>query len=107
MKWQPEPFETPTVRPFRSATVRIGDSSAFYAMEAGSPRAEAIIVPDESPIRTVADLKGRTVGVSKHYGQERIPDRPRLDAAPLERREPVRRLQIGRADVGEPQARPL
>ncbi|GJE28144.1 aliphatic sulfonate ABC transporter substrate-binding protein [Methylobacterium organophilum] len=40
----------------------------FYAMEAGSPRAEAIIVPDESPIRSIADLKGRVVGVSKGSG---------------------------------------
>lgn len=40
----------------------------FYAMEAGSPRAEAIIVPEASPIRSVADLKGRTVGVSKGSG---------------------------------------
>jgi sulfonate transport system substrate-binding protein len=30
-----------------------------------SPSAEAIIVHDDSPIRAVADLKGRTVGVSK------------------------------------------
>lgn len=40
----------------------------FYAMEAGSPRAEAIIVPAESEIRSIAELKGRTVGVSKGSG---------------------------------------
>ncbi|WP_438346593.1 aliphatic sulfonate ABC transporter substrate-binding protein [Methylorubrum populi] len=49
-------------------TQSAGAPLTFYAMEAGSPRAEAIIVPDESPIRTVADLKGRTVGVSKGSG---------------------------------------
>lgn len=40
----------------------------FYALEAGSPAAEAIIVPEESPIRSIADLKGHTVGVSKGSG---------------------------------------
>lgn len=40
----------------------------FYARERGAPSAEAIIVPAESPIRTVADLKGRTVGVSRGSG---------------------------------------
>lgn len=49
-------------------TQSAGAALTFYAMEGASPRAEAIIVPDESPIRTVADLKGRTVGVSKGSG---------------------------------------
>ena len=40
----------------------------FYAREVGAPSAEAIIVPAESPIRTIADLKGRTVGVSRGSG---------------------------------------
>jgi sulfonate transport system substrate-binding protein len=40
----------------------------FYAREVGAPSAEAIIVPDESPIRTIADLRGRTVGVSRGSG---------------------------------------
>ncbi len=40
----------------------------FYAREVGAPSAEAIIVPEGSPIRTVADLKGRTVGVSRGSG---------------------------------------
>ena len=40
----------------------------FYARERGAPSAEAIIVPDASPIRSVADLKGRTVGVSRGSG---------------------------------------
>lgn len=49
-------------------TQSAGAPLTFYAMEAGSPRAEAIIVPEESSIRTVADLKGRSVGVSKGSG---------------------------------------
>lgn len=49
-------------------TQSAGARLTFYGMEAGSPRAEAIIVPDESPIRSVADLKGRTVGVSRGSG---------------------------------------
>ncbi|GJE18882.1 aliphatic sulfonate ABC transporter substrate-binding protein [Methylobacterium marchantiae] len=40
----------------------------FYAREVGAPSAEAIIVPADSPIRTIADLKGRTVGVSRGSG---------------------------------------
>ncbi|MFG5119435.1 aliphatic sulfonate ABC transporter substrate-binding protein [Methylorubrum sp. POS3] len=49
-------------------TQSAGAPLTFYAMEAGSPRAEAIIVPEESSIRTVADLKGHSVGVSKGSG---------------------------------------
>ncbi|MBP31865.1 ABC transporter substrate-binding protein [Methylobacterium sp.] len=44
----------------------------FYARERGAPSAEAIIVPDESPIRTVADLKGKTVGVSRGSGSHYV-----------------------------------
>ncbi len=40
----------------------------FYAREVGAPSAEAIIVPADSAIRTIADLKGRTVGVSRGSG---------------------------------------
>ena len=40
----------------------------FYARERGAPSAEAIIVPADSPVRSVADLKGRTVGVSRGSG---------------------------------------
>ncbi len=40
----------------------------FYAREVGAPSAEAIIVPAESSIRSVADLKGRSVGVSRGSG---------------------------------------
>lgn len=40
----------------------------YYARENPSPAAQAIIVPDSSPIRSVADLKGKTVAVSKGSG---------------------------------------
>lgn len=40
----------------------------YYARENPSPIAQAIIVPDSSPIRSVADLKGKTVAVSKGSG---------------------------------------
>ena len=44
----------------------------FYARERGAPSAEAIIVPADSPIRTVADLKGKTVGVSRGSGSHYV-----------------------------------
>lgn len=40
----------------------------YYAREAPSPGAQAIIVPENSPIHNVADLKGKTVAVSKGSG---------------------------------------
>jgi len=40
----------------------------YYAREAPSPGAQAIIVKPDSPIKTVADLKGKTVAVSKGSG---------------------------------------
>jgi sulfonate transport system substrate-binding protein len=40
----------------------------YYAREAPSPSAQAIIVPESSPIHSVADLKGKTVAVSKGSG---------------------------------------
>ena len=49
-------------------TQAAGAPLTFYAREVGAPSAEAIIVPDESPIRTIADLKGRTVGVARGSG---------------------------------------
>jgi sulfonate transport system substrate-binding protein len=45
-----------------------GAALAYYAMEKGSPAAEALIVHDASPARSVADLRGRTVAVSKGSG---------------------------------------
>ncbi len=44
----------------------------FYARERGAPSAEAIIVPADSPVRTVADLKGKTVGVSRGSGSHYV-----------------------------------
>lgn len=40
----------------------------YYAQENSSPSAQAIIVQDNSPIHGVADLKGKTVAVSKGSG---------------------------------------
>lgn len=40
----------------------------YYARENPSPTAQAIIVQDNSPIRSVADLKGKSVAVSKGSG---------------------------------------
>ncbi|WP_158806743.1 aliphatic sulfonate ABC transporter substrate-binding protein [Beijerinckia sp. L45] len=40
----------------------------FYAKEDASPSAEAIIVKAGSPVRTVADLKGKTVAVHRGSG---------------------------------------
>ncbi|GJD57566.1 aliphatic sulfonate ABC transporter substrate-binding protein [Methylobacterium dankookense] len=53
-------------------TQSAGAPLTFYARERGSPAAEAIIVPADSPIRTVADLKGRTVGVSRGSGSHYV-----------------------------------
>ncbi len=49
-------------------TKSAGAPLTFYAREEGSPAAEAIIVPDKSAIRTVADLKGNTVAVHRGSG---------------------------------------
>jgi sulfonate transport system substrate-binding protein len=40
----------------------------YLAQEAPSPSAQAIVVPGDSPIRSVADLKGRKVAVTKGAG---------------------------------------
>jgi sulfonate transport system substrate-binding protein len=45
-----------------------GAKLAYIAEEAASPSAQAILVPAESPIRTLADLKGRKVAVTKGAG---------------------------------------
>jgi sulfonate transport system substrate-binding protein len=45
-----------------------GAKLAYIAEEAASPSAQAILVSAESPIRTLADLKGRKVAVTKGAG---------------------------------------
>jgi sulfonate transport system substrate-binding protein len=49
-------------------TQAAGAKLTIYAREAPSPQAEAIIVHADSPIKTVADLKGKTVGVRRGSG---------------------------------------
>ncbi|APH53480.1 Alkanesulfonates-binding protein [Granulibacter bethesdensis] len=52
--------ETPPV--FAQAA---NDSILYVGVEPPAPHGEAILVPGNSPIKTVADLRGRTVGLNK------------------------------------------
>src|ERR1700722_1591327 len=45
-----------------------GAQLAYIAEEAASPSAQAILVRPESPIKTIADLKGKKVAVTKGAG---------------------------------------
>ncbi|MBN8754774.1 MULTISPECIES: aliphatic sulfonate ABC transporter substrate-binding protein [Variovorax] len=45
-----------------------GADLTFIAQEAPSPAAQAIVVREDSPIKTVADLKGKKVGFAKAAG---------------------------------------
>lgn len=45
-----------------------GSKLAYVAEESASPAAQAILVPANSPIRTLADLKGKKVAVTKGAG---------------------------------------
>ncbi len=45
-----------------------GAQLAYVAEESASPTAQAIIVAEDSPIKTVADLKGKKVAVTKGAG---------------------------------------
>jgi sulfonate transport system substrate-binding protein len=45
-----------------------GAKLAYVAEEAASPSAQAILVPQGSPVKAVADLKGRKVAVTKGAG---------------------------------------
>ena len=45
-----------------------GAKLTFVAQEAPSPSAQAIVVAKDSPIKSVADLKGRKIGVTKGAG---------------------------------------
>jgi sulfonate transport system substrate-binding protein len=49
-------------------TQAAGAPLTYFAKESASPKAQAIIVPKDSPIRTVAELKGRRVGVQRGSG---------------------------------------
>ncbi len=53
------------VPPFALAA---GASMTYYAIEAPSPTAQAIVVKQDSPIRSVAQLKGQRVAFSKGAG---------------------------------------
>lgn len=53
------------VPPFALAA---GASMTYYAIEAPSPTAQAIVVKQDSPVRTVAQLKGQRVAFSKGAG---------------------------------------
>ncbi len=48
-----------------------GAPLVYVGVEPAAPRAEAILVPKDSPLQSVADLKGKTVGLNKgsnvHY----------------------------------------
>lgn len=45
-----------------------GAQITYIAQEAASPEAQAILVPADSPLRSVADLKGKRVAVTKGAG---------------------------------------
>ena len=45
-----------------------GAKLAYVAEEAASPAAQAIVIPENSPIKSVADLKGRKIAVTKGAG---------------------------------------
>lgn len=45
-----------------------GAKLTYYAEEAASPSAQAILVQANSPIRTIADLKGKKIAVAKGAG---------------------------------------
>ncbi len=49
-------------------TQAAGAKLTIYAREAPSPQAEAIIVHADSSIKTVADLKGKTVAARRGSG---------------------------------------
>ena len=55
--------ETPPV--FAQAA---GARLTYVAQEAPSPGAQAIVVPDASPIRSLAELQGKKIGVAKASG---------------------------------------
>lgn len=53
-------------------TQSAGAPLTFYARELGSPSAEAVVVRDSAAIRSVQDLQGKTVAVSRGSGSHFI-----------------------------------
>ncbi|MDR1708225.1 MAG: aliphatic sulfonate ABC transporter substrate-binding protein [Candidatus Accumulibacter sp.] len=45
-----------------------GTQFTFFLQEKPSPTAEALVVPKDSPVKTLADLKGRKIAVAKASG---------------------------------------
>ncbi|MDR1856995.1 MAG: aliphatic sulfonate ABC transporter substrate-binding protein [Desulfovibrio sp.] len=45
-----------------------GTQFTFFLQERPSPTAEALVVPKDSPVKTLADLKGRRIAVAKASG---------------------------------------
>lgn len=45
-----------------------GTQLVYFAMETASPTAQAIIIPEKSEIKTVAELKGKKIAVTKGTG---------------------------------------
>ncbi|MFT4190895.1 MAG: aliphatic sulfonate ABC transporter substrate-binding protein [Comamonas sp.] len=46
----------------------VGAELTYYARESPAPAAQAIVVREDSPIRTAADLKGKKIGFAKAAG---------------------------------------
>lgn len=79
VKWTEFPFGPPLLEAINVGSIdvgTVGESPPIFAQAAGAdlvyvgneppaPEAEAIIVPKDSPIRSVAELKGRRVVVAK------------------------------------------
>lgn len=85
VKWAEFPFGPPLLEALNAGAIDFGTTGeappifaqaassklAYVAVEPPAPRGEAVLVPKDSPIRSLADLKGRTVAVAKgsnaHY----------------------------------------
>jgi len=79
VKWAEFPFGPPLLEAINVGSIdvgTVGESPPIFAQAAGAdlvyvgneppaPSAEAIVVPRDSPIRSVAELKGRRVAVAK------------------------------------------
>lgn len=79
VKWTEFPFGPPLLEAINVGSIdvgTVGESPPIFAQAAGAdlvyigneppaPAAEALIVPKDSPLKSVADLKGRKVAVAK------------------------------------------